>query len=166
MTQDDHVMVIESPKINIDASNIVIKENQELSEIGHIQKIESLEDKIRSMEPVDMPVTNYFSKGVYARELFIPKGTVLTGHIHKYVNLNIMSQGDLSILTENGVIRVKAPYTVVSPPGTKRLAYAHEDTIWTTIHGTDETDIDKIEYEFIAHSSEEYKEFCALLLKE
>jgi hypothetical protein len=127
----------------------------------HIQNVESLENKMKLMEAIDLPVTNHFSKGVYARELFIPKGTILTGHIHKYTNLNIMSKGELSILTENGVIRVKSPYTVVSQAGTKRLAYAHEDTIWTTIHGTDETDIDLIENEFIAHSNEEYLTFCA-----
>lgn len=131
-----------------------------------LSKVESIEDKIRAMPPVDLPVTNHFSKGVYARELFIPKGTVLTGHIHKYTNLNIMSKGELSILTENGVIRVKAPFTVVSPPGTKRLAYAHEDTVWTTIHGTDETDVDLIEQEFVVHNEQEYLEFCASLALE
>lgn len=128
---------------------------------SHIVKIEGFEDHIRDLPAVDLKVVHHFSKGVYARELHIPKGTVLTGHIHKYTNLNIMSQGDLSIVTENGVVRVKAPHTVVSPPGTKRLAYAHEYTIWTTIHGTEETDVSKIEDEFIAHSYEEYLVFCA-----
>jgi hypothetical protein len=110
-------------------------------------------------------VVNYFSKDVYARELHIPKGAMLTGHIHKYANLNILSKGRLSILTENGLIEVSAPYTVVSPPGTKRIAYAHEDTIWTTIHGTDETDIDVIEEQFICHSVDEYMAFCQLIEK-
>lgn len=131
-----------------------------------IQKVMLAEDQIRAFDPVDLPVKNHFSKGVYARELFIPKGTVLTGHIHKYENLNIMSQGELSILTEGGVVRVKAPYTVVSPPGTKRLAYAHEDTVWTTIHGTNETDIEKIEDMFVTHSHAEYLAFCAALEEE
>lgn len=133
------------------------------SQVPHIAKVESIEDKILEMPPVEIPVKHYFSQGVYAREIFIPKGTVLTGHIHKFKNLNIMSSGELSILTENGVVRVKAPFTVVSNPGTKRLAYAHEDTVWTTIHGTDETDVDLIEEKFIAHSHQEYLAFCALL---
>jgi len=128
---------------------------------SHIKTIEDFEQIMKSeTEAVELEVNEYFSKGVYARELIIPKGTVLTGHIHKYENLNIMSKGDLSISTENGVIRVKAPYTVVSPPGTKRLAYAHEDTTWTTIHGTDETDVDKIEEQFVAHSYDEYLAFA------
>lgn len=118
---------------------------------------------MRKMPPVECPVTHHFSQGVYARELFIPKGTVLTGKIHKYHQLNIMSKGDLSVLTDEGIKRVQAPFTIVSPPGTKRIAYAHEDTVWTTIHGTDETDLDKIEAHFIAQSEQEFLEFCGKL---
>jgi len=130
-------------------------------QVAHAHKVEDFEKLIKAeTTPIELQVTEYFSKGVYARELFIPKDTVLTGHIHKYTNLNIMTMGELSILTEEGVIRVKAPYTVVSPPGTKRLAYAHEDTKWITIHGTDETDVDKIEEQFVSHSYEEYLTFC------
>jgi hypothetical protein len=130
-----------------------------------IEKIERLERSIPAEALLELPVKHYFSKGVYARELFIPKGTVLTGKVHKYENLNIMSQGDLSVLTEDGIKRVKAPFTIVSPPGTKRVAYAHEDTIWTTIHGTDETDVDKIEEVFIAQDYGQYLEFCQLQLE-
>lgn len=112
---------------------------------------------------LDLPVKNYFSKDVYARELLIPKGTVLTGKIHKYANLNILSKGDISVLTEDGIKRICAPFTIVSPPGTKRIAYAHEDSIWTTIHGTDETDLEVIEEHFTADSYEEYLKFCEKL---
>lgn len=118
------------------------------------------ESLIKELPPVECPVKHYFSQGLYARELFIPKGTVLTGKTHKYTNLNIMSKGKLSIRTDEGVLTVEAPFTVVSPPGTKRIAYAHEDTIWTTIHATDETDVDEIEKIFIAQNEAEYLEFC------
>ena len=107
------------------------------------------------------PVRHFFSPGVYARELFIPKGYVLTGAIHKYPQLNIMSKGVLDILTDDGWKRVEAPFTVVSPANTKRLAYAHEDTVWTTILGTDETDVDVIRKEFTCDTEEEYRAFAA-----
>lgn len=105
---------------------------------------------MKSDNKIDSPAKHLFSKGVYARELFIPKGSLIVGKIHKHENLNIMSSGDLSILSVEGVIRVKAPYSTVSSPGIKRVAYAHEDTVWTTIHGTDETDLEIIEDQFIA----------------
>ena len=107
----------------------------------------------------ELPVRHHFSQGVYGREMFIPKGTIVTGHIHKYTQLNVLVSGDLSVLTEHGVKRVKPPFVVVSPPGTKRVAYAHEDTIWLTIHGTEETDVDKIEEKFIAQTEQEYLAF-------
>jgi hypothetical protein len=44
---------------------------------------------------------------------------------------------------------------MVSRPGTKRVGYAHEDTIWTTIHATEETDMEKVEKELIAADYEE-----------
>jgi hypothetical protein len=125
------------------------------------EKLELIENVMRQHEQVDLPVKHYFSKGVYARELFIPKGTVLTGKIHKYENLNILSKGDISVLTKDGIKRVQAPFTIVSEPGTKRIAYAHEDTIWTTVHGTEETDLQKIEHEFTANTNVEYLEFVA-----
>lgn len=124
------------------------------------EKILAIEEMMRSMPQVDFKVKHHFSDGVYARELFIPKGTLLTGKIHKYTNLNIMSQGDISVLTDDGIKRVQAPFTIVSPPGTKRIAYAHEDTVWTTIHGTGETDLDVIEEIFIAQDEFEYLAFC------
>jgi hypothetical protein len=123
------------------------------------EKVNAIEAEMRKIPPLEMPVKHYFSDGVYARELFIPKGTLLTGKIHKYPQFNIMSKGDLSVLTEEGIVRVQAPFAIVSPAGTKRIAYAHEDTVWTTVHGTDETDLDKIEAHFIAQSEEEFAAF-------
>ena len=117
----------------------------------------------REFPMLDLPVKHHFSKGIYGRELFIPKGTTLTGHIHKHAQLNVLVAGELSVLTANGVKRVKPPFVVVSPAGTKRVAYAHEDSIWLTVHGTEETDVEKIEAQFIAHSEIEYLDFCQAL---
>ena len=117
------------------------------------------EQQISLVEQVDVPVKHHFSKDVYARELFIPKGCFIVGKIHKHENLNILSQGELSIVSIEGCARVKAPFTVVSPPGVKRLAYAHEDCIWTTIHGTSEKDVDVIESIFIAKTYDEVVEY-------
>lgn len=108
-----------------------------------------------------LPVRHHFAPGIYAREMHIPADMVLTGKIHKYPQLNILSKGEMSVLTEDGIKRVQAPFTVVSPAGTKRVAYAHTDCVWTTIHQTDETDIEKIEAHFVAQTEQEYVAFCA-----
>lgn len=121
--------------------------------------IQQLEDAMLQGETTEIDTKHHFAGGVYAREIFIPAGTTLTGKIHKTEHLNIISKGDISVATEDGVQRIKAPYTIVSKPGTKRVGYAHEDTVWTTIHGSKEKDLDKLELEFIAESHEDYLAF-------
>lgn len=131
-------------------------------------KVNIIESELRKFDQLELAVEHYFSLDVYARELYIPKDTILVGKIHKYTNLNIMTKGELSVLVGDKIERVKAPFVVVSEAGTKRIAYAHEDTIWITIHGTSETDLDKIEQHFIAQNEKEYLDFCKqqLLLKD
>ena len=51
----------------------------------------------------------------------------------------------MSVLTEEGVEYLKAPYFSVTEPGTKRFIYTHTDCIFVTVHATEETDIKKIE---------------------
>lgn len=126
-------------------------------------KIERLEGMMRKFDGVPIEPRHHFAKGLYAREIFIPKGTLLTGKIHKHEHLNIISKGDISVLTEAGPQRIKAPFTIVSMPGTKRVGYAHEDTVWTTIHATTETDVEKIEAELMSASYDEYLAWLPVL---
>lgn len=124
------------------------------------QKVFAMENLMRQYPQIELKVIHHFSKGVYARELHIPAGVILTGEIHKFENLNILSKGKIEVLTEKGMQEVEAPFTVVSPAGTKRIARAITDCVWTTVHGTDENDLNIIEKTFIAKSEQEWLEFC------
>jgi hypothetical protein len=86
-----------------------------------------------------------FLNGVYMRELFIPKGTMLIGKVHRLDCMNIVAKGDISILTENGSARVKAGHTAISLAGIQKVGYAHEDTVFINVFRTDETRIEAIE---------------------
>lgn len=112
-------------------------------------------------EIIESPIEHYFSKDVYAREMRVPKGAVIIGKIHRYQNLNILSQGEVSVISIDGIKKVKAPYTFVASPGAKRLFYIHEDSVWTVIHGTAETDVDKIEQTFIAPTYDDLEQIEA-----
>lgn len=126
------------------------------------QKVFAMENLMRQYPQVELEVKHYFSKGVYARELYIPAGVILTGEIHKFENLNILSKGKIEVLTESGMVTAEAPFAIVSPAGTKRIARALTDCVWTTVHGTDEKDLNIIEKTFIAKSEEEWLEFCGI----
>ncbi len=126
------------------------------------EKVFAAEAVMKLHPQIELKTVHHFSKGCYARELHIPAGIMLTGEIHKFKNLNILSAGKMQVLTENGMETVEAPFTVVSPAGTKRIAYALTDCVWTTIHGTDETDVNAIKEKFIASSEQEWLEFAGL----
>lgn len=117
--------------------------------------ISEIESKANQCEQVEIPLQHYFSKDVYAREIIIPKGTLVVGKIHKHQSLNILSKGKIALFSIEGAKIVEAPFTIVSPPGVKRVGYAIEECVWTTIHGTSETDLVKIEDEFIATDYDE-----------
>lgn len=112
-------------------------------------KILALEAAMLAMpeHQVKCETVHHFAPGIYMRELRIPKGTTLTGKIHKTEHLNILSQGELSVWTEDGIKKLKASTVIKSQPGIKRVGYAHEDTVWITVHQNieNEQDTEKLE---------------------
>lgn len=110
--------------------------------------IKDVEEALLKLPQVPIPVRHYHAHDAYAREIDIPKGTILTGKMYKYEHINILSKGEITVLSIDGAKRIKAPYTVVSSAGVKRLAYAHEDCTWTTIFGTTEKDVEKIQDDY------------------
>jgi quercetin dioxygenase-like cupin family protein len=105
------------------------------------EKIYRLENEILKNKQVECPIRNIFADGIYAREMTIPAGTVATGAVHKTEHLITLVRGRITIWTERGMRELKAPHTFLSKPGTKRVAYAHEDCVLMTIHKTHTTDM-------------------------
>lgn len=118
------------------------------------EMIEEAERKMAAMDSriMELPVVNHFLPGMYARELHIPAGVMLTGKIHKTAHMNVLSKGTITVWTEDGMKELSAPYSFMSKPGTKRIGLAHTDVVWTTYHFTFETDLDRIEAEVIEPS--------------
>jgi quercetin dioxygenase-like cupin family protein len=101
------------------------------------------------------PLTHTFAEQVYAREIFLPKNSVVVGKIHKHSHLNFLMTGRVKVATEEGVKEITAPAMFVSAPGTKRVVFAVEDSVWITVHVTEHQDLEKIEEEIIAKSYED-----------
>ena len=101
--------------------------------------------------PAACPVQHHFAPGAYGREMTLPAGLVVVGKIHKHAHINVISKGRVQVFTEQeGVLELAAPCTFVSSPGTKRVVHVLEETVWTTVHVTDKTDLAEIEREVIA----------------
>jgi hypothetical protein len=122
------------------------------------------ENKIEDRLP-DCKLTHYYTPmdetygcGTYARQMFIPKDTLIIGKIHRHQHLNFIMQGEVKVFTEFGTKEYKAPCVFISEIGLKRSVYAVEDTIWVTVHQTKhlgEENLSKMEEEVIAPNYEE-----------
>lgn len=102
------------------------------------------------------PLVHSYGDGCYVRQIFMPKGTLIISKLHKKTHPYFVMTGVASVATENGVETIQAPYQGITQAGTKRALYIHEDMVWTTVHVTNETDLDKIEEEIIVKDFGEY----------
>lgn len=117
-----------------------------------------------AFDPNDLN-THHFAPGIYGREMFIPKDSVVVGKIHKHAHLNVITKGVIKVVTEFGEDIYEGPKIWVSEPGTKRAVYALEDTQWLCVHpNVDDTrDLEELERFVIAES---YDELDKLLIEE
>jgi len=111
------------------------------------------------------PLKHTFADGLYIRQITMPKGMLLTSKIHKTTHPYFVLKGDVSVLTEQGTVRIKAPFSGITKAGTKRVLYIHEETVWATVHATKQTDLKKIETEVIAKSYDELPNHVKRTLK-
>jgi len=120
------------------------------------QAILRAEEALLSLPQIALEPKHYFAKGLYARELFMPKGSAVTGKIHVQEHLVVILYGDVTVTTDEGTERLVGPCTFVGKPGSKRALFMHEDTLWTAIHSTDETTVEACEATLATNDYQEY----------
>lgn len=103
--------------------------------LSHKEKMAKLESAMKETGlQIDLEPKHYFAHGTYTRELFLPAGTILTGKIHRHSCINIISQGKILVVTDEGEYEITAPHTFVSGAGVKKAGCVLEDTIWINVH--------------------------------
>lgn len=115
------------------------------------EKVDRVELAIATgMDKVECPVRHIFTPGMYGREIFMPKGTVVVSKIHKTEHPYVVSKGTAHVFIEGvGWHTVQAPFSGITKPMTRRVLLIAEDCIWTTFHATTKTDVAEIEKEII-----------------
>lgn len=129
-----------------------------MTTIANIDAIGRIADKLRELELIEPPVKHHFSKGVYVREIFMAAGVRIVGKIHKTRHLNIVSTGKCKVITPLRILDIDAtvvPFTFESYEGEQKVVVMHEDTVWSTVHITEETDLKIIEEQCIATEFDE-----------
>ena len=128
------------------------------------ERIEDLEEVMFDLPQTELPLDHYFgADGVYCRQMFIPKGTLAIGKVHLTGHLNMLVVGDLTLLTVDGPVRIKAPFTFSSAAGTKKVVMANEDCLFVTLHATRETDVPTLEKTLAVDRFKDYDAYLAEL---
>jgi len=124
-------------------------------------QIFKLEEVLQKLPQATAQLTHHFAEGVYVRALYKKKGTVSTGHIHRYDCVTIMPSGHVRTVTTTqteDVVEVYKGFAIFSSPaGSKRASVALEDTIWITVHANpdNERDVEKLEARLVTNNFEE-----------
>ena len=102
-----------------------------------------------------------FADGIYIREMGMRKGQLGFSAIHKHSYGFFLLSGVLASSKEEGVEEFVAPCYIISPQGAKRIVYAIEDCIITTIHAnpTNTRDLDELARINVVFDCEEYDDF-------
>lgn len=141
------------------ASSVVLAELVENCFLDSVtrDKILALEAYLLTLPQAEVPLRHDFANGLYARSISITKGTLLTGAIHQEEHFCILSKGKVSVLAEGGPMTIEAPYLYTSYPSTKRVIFAHEDSVWTNIHTNplNERDVEKLEERLVCTTYEQ-----------
>ena len=109
------------------------------------------------------PVKHTFAGGCYIREIYNPANELIITKIHKKEHPFFLMKGEMSILTEEGIKNIKAPYQGVTKPGTKRAIYTQEECIFITVHATENTTIEDVEEEVVCTKYEDLPPGCDAL---
>jgi hypothetical protein len=130
------------------------------------EKIDTLAKHMLKVKQAECPVVHRFGPGIYIREVTIPSGAFSIGHYQTTEHLNIMLEGKVIMVNEDGSrTELVAPQTFVSKPG-RKVGYIVDKIVWQNVYATNETDIEKLETMFLKKSAtwEEHKKAQTLLL--
>ena len=109
----------------------------------------------------NFPLKHTFADGVYIRQMDMKAGSIVIGAIHNHLHVWFLLTGHLAVATEDSIEEFVAPCYVLAEPGSKRVIYAMEESIFVNVHKNPKNikDIKKLEDEIVSLTFEEYEEY-------
>jgi len=121
-------------------------------------------DNIDGLESIDIDspdhLKHYFANGAYVREMCLPANTAVVGRVHKHETINILLEGEITVVDENGVkTDFKAPHVFIAPAGNQKAALTKTPVRWLNSWACDTTDPDEAIDLLTCETMEEYNLF-------
>ena len=141
----------------------ITKKEQKLQKRSNIMELQDSlmklvdGDNVVKGDSSTFPLKHTFTDGIYIRQMSMKKDSFVIGKIHKHNHVWFLLSGEISVADENNTIDHIAPCYVEAPSGSKRMIYAHEDSVWVNIHAnpTNTQDLEELEELIIAKDYEE-----------
>ena len=113
------------------------------------------EAAMKTLPQISIDTEHHFAEGLTARVAFLPKDTIVTGHIHLHDHI-VVVVGDVTVATDDGSNRYTGTHTFVGKAGNKRAVHVHEDTTWVAINACTATTPEEAEAQNVVKTQEEY----------
>jgi len=106
----------------------------------------------------DVTIKHSFADQVYIRQMNLKKDYVIVGAIHNHLHAWFLMSGKVIINNNGEKVEHIAPCYTVSQPGSKRLIYAVEDSVFVNVHKnpSNTKDIKELENEIVSMTIDEY----------
>lgn len=150
-------------KLSTNFENKISGLTTELMEMAKFNEdvVVGTKDKPIVTDSKKVPIKHFFMDGVYVREMKMYAGTVVVGAIHKDLHMCFLLEGHLTVASKDGTKDYIAPCYIIAEPGTRRVLYSHEDSVWYNTHRNPNNlkEIKDIEDYLISTTFEDYKKY-------
>jgi len=108
-----------------------------------------------------VPLKHTFADQIYVRQMEMKQGTMVVGAVHNHKHVWFLLTGHLTISNNKDIQDYEAPCYVVSEPGSQRVIYANEDSIFVNIHKnpTNTENIEELEKEIVSLTKEDFNNY-------
>lgn len=122
--------------MNLTIGSYVIEDGPHGIAIPTQAEMYELEEQLLKLPQIDFQLVNRFADGLYARQVTMQKGAVVTSRIHLKEHFAFVMTGECEVWTDQDHQIVKAPCVLTTKPGTKRVLRILEESTWITVHAT------------------------------
>lgn len=108
--------------------------------------VEELKQLSQNVPQVVMPTLHFLVDGMYLRQIRIPSQTAFVGRKHKKFHYFMCLAGGAWVTAEGSEpVNIRAGMVLLCRPGEQRIGVTYAETIFVTVHRTDETQLKSIE---------------------
>ena len=123
-------------------NSVAIKEGFDLRNTD--SKLE-LAQALMKGEQTSNSIIHRFGGGLYIREAYYPKNTLIVGQEHVSEHMNVLLKGSINVIDGDGSTQtLVAPHMFVAKAGSK-VGFTLEDVVWQNIYVTNSTDVEYLE---------------------